>query len=104
MFLNLADDPSIERLITPRCALTTAEYLAFYEDIGQARKRGTRRTAHRILRLVLSLEKKERDPERLARIRALSERLAGLRRELEVEMERAEAANRAPVRRMPVRR
>ena len=33
MFLNLADDPSIERLITPRCALTTAEYLAFYEDI-----------------------------------------------------------------------
>jgi len=33
MFLNLADDPSIERLITPRCALTVAEYLAFYEDI-----------------------------------------------------------------------
>jgi V/A-type H+-transporting ATPase subunit B len=33
MFLNLADDPSIERLITPRCALTTAEYLAFYENI-----------------------------------------------------------------------
>ena len=33
MFLNLADDPSIERLITPRCALTTAEYLAFHEDI-----------------------------------------------------------------------
>jgi V/A-type H+-transporting ATPase subunit B len=33
MFLNLADDPSIERLITPRCALTTAEYLAFHEGI-----------------------------------------------------------------------
>lgn len=33
MFLNLADDPSIERLITPRCALTVAEYLAFYENI-----------------------------------------------------------------------
>ncbi len=33
MFLNLADDPSIERLITPRCALTTAEYLAFHENI-----------------------------------------------------------------------
>jgi len=33
MFLNLADDPSIERLITTRCALTTAEYLAFHEDI-----------------------------------------------------------------------
>jgi len=32
MFLNLADDPSIERLVTPRCALTMAEYLAF--DVG----------------------------------------------------------------------
>ncbi len=29
MFLNLADDPSIERTITPRVALTVAEYLAF---------------------------------------------------------------------------
>ncbi|MFH1255811.1 MAG: V-type ATP synthase subunit B [Candidatus Diapherotrites archaeon] len=29
LFLNLADDPSVERLITPRLALTTAEYLAF---------------------------------------------------------------------------
>ncbi len=29
MFLNLADDPAIERLITPRLALTVAEYLAF---------------------------------------------------------------------------
>jgi len=29
MFINLADDPAIERLITPRLALTTAEYLAF---------------------------------------------------------------------------
>ncbi len=29
LFLNLADDPTIERLITPRVALTTAEYLAF---------------------------------------------------------------------------
>ncbi len=29
MFLNLADDPAIERLITPRLALTAAEYLAF---------------------------------------------------------------------------
>ena len=29
MFLNLADDPAIERIITPRCALTVAEYLAF---------------------------------------------------------------------------
>ncbi len=29
VFLNLADDPAIERLLTPRCALTVAEYLAF---------------------------------------------------------------------------
>jgi V/A-type H+-transporting ATPase subunit B len=32
VFLNLADDPAVERIITPRLALTTAEYLAF--DIG----------------------------------------------------------------------
>jgi len=32
MFLNLADDPAIERLITPRLALTVAEYLAFDRD------------------------------------------------------------------------
>ncbi len=32
LFLNLADDPAIERIITPRVALTTAEYLAF--DLG----------------------------------------------------------------------
>ncbi len=31
-FLNLADSPSVERLITPRCALTVAEYLAFDKD------------------------------------------------------------------------
>ncbi len=29
MFLSLADAPSIERLVTPRCALTAAEYLAY---------------------------------------------------------------------------
>lgn len=33
VFLNLADDPTIERLITPRLALTTAEYLAFDLDM-----------------------------------------------------------------------
>ncbi|MGB9719278.1 MAG: V-type ATP synthase subunit B [Candidatus Anstonellales archaeon] len=33
LFLNLADDPSAERLITPRLALTTAEYLAFEKDM-----------------------------------------------------------------------
>ncbi len=29
MFLNLADDPPVERIVTPRAALTLAEYLAF---------------------------------------------------------------------------
>lgn len=29
MFLNLSNDPIIERIITPKCALTAAEYLAF---------------------------------------------------------------------------
>ena len=33
LFLSLADDPSIERLVTPRTALTLAEYLAFHEDM-----------------------------------------------------------------------
>jgi len=32
MFLNLADDPPMERIITPRVALTLAEHLAF--DVG----------------------------------------------------------------------
>jgi V/A-type H+-transporting ATPase subunit B len=30
MFQNLASDPMIERILTPRCALTAAEYLAFH--------------------------------------------------------------------------
>merc|ERR1711907_648800 len=29
LFMNLANDPTIERIITPRLALTTAEYLAY---------------------------------------------------------------------------
>lgn len=33
MFTNLADDPIVERIITPRCALTAAEYLAFEEGM-----------------------------------------------------------------------
>ena len=33
VFLNLADDPAIERLLTPKLALTTAEYLAFELDM-----------------------------------------------------------------------
>merc|ERR1712005_82074 len=32
MFLNLASDPTIERIITPRLALTTAEYLAYTKE------------------------------------------------------------------------
>lgn len=33
MFLNLSNDPVVERIITPRCALTAAEYLAFKHDM-----------------------------------------------------------------------
>lgn len=33
MFLNLADDPAIERIITPRIALTTAEFLAYEQGM-----------------------------------------------------------------------
>jgi V/A-type H+-transporting ATPase subunit B len=34
VFMNLADDPAIERIITPRLALTTAEYLAYDLDMN----------------------------------------------------------------------
>jgi len=33
LFLNLADEPAIERIATPRVALTAAEYLAFEKDM-----------------------------------------------------------------------
>jgi len=33
MFLSLADDPTMERLVTPRCALTLAEHLAYKENM-----------------------------------------------------------------------
>ncbi len=33
LFMNLADDPAIERISTPRMALTAAEYLAFEKDM-----------------------------------------------------------------------
>jgi V/A-type H+-transporting ATPase subunit B len=33
LFINLADDPAIERIATPRMALTAAEYLAFEQDM-----------------------------------------------------------------------
>merc|ERR1711988_187909 len=32
MFLNLASDPTIERIVTPRLALTTAEYFAYTRE------------------------------------------------------------------------
>jgi V/A-type H+-transporting ATPase subunit B len=34
MFVNLAEDPVIERILSPRLALTTAEYLAFEQDMN----------------------------------------------------------------------
>ena len=33
IFLNLADDPAVERLITPKLALTTAEFLAYQKNM-----------------------------------------------------------------------
>ena len=33
MFLNLSSDPIIERILTPRCALTVAEYLAYEQNM-----------------------------------------------------------------------
>lgn len=33
MFLNLSNDPVVERIVTPKCALTAAEYLAFEHDM-----------------------------------------------------------------------
>ena len=33
MFINLANDPAVERISTPRMALTAAEYLAFEKDM-----------------------------------------------------------------------
>lgn len=33
LFLNLSNDPIVERILTPRCALTAAEYLAFKKDM-----------------------------------------------------------------------
>lgn len=33
LFMNLANDPTIERIITPRLALTTAEYLAYEREM-----------------------------------------------------------------------
>lgn len=32
MYLNLTNDPAVERIFTPRCALTAAEYLAFEKN------------------------------------------------------------------------
>ena len=33
MFINLSNDPIIERILTPRCALTAAEYLAYEKNM-----------------------------------------------------------------------
>ena len=37
MFSNLANDPAVERIATPRMALTAAEYLAFEKDMQTAK-------------------------------------------------------------------
>jgi hypothetical protein len=52
--------------------------LDFYEDIARGEKRDAAVSAPRITRTVASLEKKEEDPARLARIRGLTARLREL--------------------------
>ncbi len=50
--------------------------LDFYEDAAGGRKLGSASTAPRLLDVVASLERKEDDPERLERIRAITRQLA----------------------------
>jgi hypothetical protein len=52
--------------------------LDFYADIAAGEKRESRETAPRILRIVASLEQKESDPDRIERIRSLTERLQAM--------------------------
>jgi hypothetical protein len=52
--------------------------LDFYEDIARGEKRDAAASAPRITRTVVSLEKKETDPTRLARIHGLAARLREL--------------------------
>jgi hypothetical protein len=61
--------------------------LDFFEDSASGEKLATRRTAGRLTKVVASFEKKESDPARLARIRALVERLEELERILAAEAE-----------------
>jgi hypothetical protein len=51
--MNLANDPTIERIITPRIALTTAEFLAYQVP---AARQSTSRTPARLLTLVRSVQ------------------------------------------------
>jgi hypothetical protein len=53
--------------------------LDFFEDVASGEKRGSRRTAARLSKLVDSFEKSETDAARLERIRAISARLASMR-------------------------
>lgn len=53
--------------------------LDFFEDIAAGRKPGTRVTGARLVRILGSLEQKESDPERKARIRQIVSRLRHVR-------------------------
>ena len=50
--------------------------LDFFEDVGSGEKRGTAATAPRVIDIVASLEKKEDDPARRARIREIATEIA----------------------------
>jgi hypothetical protein len=62
---GLTDDPELRDAI-----------LDFFEDAGSGQKLGTAATAPRLARIVASLEAKESDPDRRARILGLAESLA----------------------------
>jgi hypothetical protein len=59
------DDPALRSAI-----------LDFFEDAGSGQKIGSAATAPRLVRIVESLEKKEQDRDRLARIQAISAGIA----------------------------
>jgi hypothetical protein len=65
---GLTDDPGLRDAI-----------LDFFEDAGSGEKLGTAATAPRLARIVASLEAKESDPDRLARIRGLADALKSQR-------------------------
>src|SRR2546429_6550909 len=61
VFMNLADDPTIERLMTPRAALTVAEYLAYELDMrSEEHTSELQSRLHLVCRLLLEKKNKRK--------------------------------------------